>query len=163
VNIAGYLVTFGREDACHLPREERSGRGSCAINIRIQQIAPFLLFFNGGIASTTTTSVFLPFLFSPPFCGLRWAGQVALLPTPHCVDTACGGYLRRVSSACARWTLAVVRSVRPLRLEWLVVSSWRSAIHSTNFTNPNFTSTSNREICSPASKPHSLVGNKIGL
>jgi len=71
------------------------------------------------------TSLPFPFFFFFFFRGLRWAGQVALglalLPhSTHCVDTDCGGYLRRVPSVCAfflffrppffptRWTLAVV-------------------------------------------------------
>jgi len=83
-----------------------------------------MFFLYGAIASHTTSLVVLPFTSLSFFFGLWWADQVALglalLPhSTHCVDTGCGGYLRRVPSAFASflwppfifftwWTLAVV-------------------------------------------------------
>jgi len=62
-----------------------------------------LVFFYGAIASPTTSSVVLPFLFF--FVGLRWAGQVALgmapLPTLHTPWTPWDTHVRHVTSVCA--------------------------------------------------------------
>ena len=99
----------------------------------------FFYFIYGAIVGPTTPLVVLPFPFFF-FLGLGWAGQVALglalLPhSTHCVDTACGGYLRRVPSACAFFFKASFFFLHQVNLggcvrwlvslAWLVVGSWQ--------------------------------------